>query len=141
MNMKLLKRLFLIFLCTASITSSLAAQSGQNGNPININPKFVVTDIQFAIQTLNTIELQGREVPAFMEVKGILLEAINKAAKANMKAEDIMEVPMPMLIGKNALNLLERATLAGEHADNYLRFTSALIAEIKRVESETQPRK
>ncbi len=135
MDMKFVRQIFLICIFTATIFSYSAAQNNPNAKAIIINPKFVVTDIQFALQTLNTIELKGREVTAFMEVKSIFQKAIDKALTIKLKANDTLEVQMPILIGKNIMNLLERATLAGEHADNYLRFTSTLITEINKVES------
>lgn len=141
MNIKFVKQIFLIFLCIPSISSYSEAQDNQNKNSIDINPIFVVTDLQFALQTLNTIELKGSEVNAYIEVKGILREAIEKALKLDLKPEDSLEVPMPVLIGKNVLNLLERVTLASAHAENYMRFTSALIKEINRVESGMQLKK
>ncbi len=69
MDMKFVRQILLIFLCTASIFSYSEAQNNPNAKTIIINPKFVVADIQFALQTLNTIEVKGREVTAFMEVK------------------------------------------------------------------------
>ena len=87
MNKKFVKRIFLIFLCIVSISSYSEAQNNQDKNSIVINPKLVVADIQFALQTLNTIELKDSEVTAFIEVKGILKEAIEKAIKLDLKAE------------------------------------------------------
>ena len=102
-----------------------------------IKPTFVVEDVVFVFQTLNTIEIKGSEVDAFLEVKNLLQTTIQKIQSSSKNAEDKIEVEMPIPLAQDMISLLQRAKFTGVNAEKFKRFTDAIIASAKSL-SPTQ---
>jgi len=125
-----------VFLFIAIILFTVnAVYSQQQQQLINQNvkqnqvmkPVFIVSDIYIIMQILDGIDIKGKEVEAFLDIKNHLKSYLEKAKKDKLKATDNISVEMPTFIAHNILFFLNRATLRGNMADQYKRFVDALI--------------
>lgn len=98
-----------------------------------ITPSMPVAYIMFAVEALNTIQIQGSEVEAFMQAKGVLEAEINRCAEKKMKTNDITKFSISISIAQNTIDLLQRAKLTGMQAPLYKGFIDAIVEAAKAV--------
>lgn len=112
------------------------AQTKQNLATQTIMPMVVVADMHFALNVLNTIEIKGDQVNAFLDIKNLFTGAIEYAQKNGLKISDAFKISTTYAVGKNTLFFLEKVTLSGANAEQYKRLTGAFELELQRLEKE-----
>ncbi len=103
---------------------------------IKIQPVFTVDDAVFAYNTLNTVEIKGGEVEAFIEVRKIFENAIKQARKDEKKGDDKITIEMNLLAAQNFYNLIARAQITGAQADSYKRVQDAVTDAAKALKNK-----
>ncbi|MBM2814266.1 MAG: hypothetical protein HW421_1028 [Ignavibacteria bacterium] len=134
-----MKKIFtLALILIAFLLSNAGAQDNKNEQkqpaqapPTILKPVFVVEDIHFSLQLLNTIEVQGSEVDAFIQVKDYL-QSIVKAVIAQNKANtDLVQVDFPLNLAQSFVNLLQRAKILGVNAERFKRLQNSILDAAK----------
>lgn len=110
-----------------------AQPAAQQQKETIISPSMPVACIMFAVEALNTIQITGNEVDAFMQAKGVLEAEINRCAEKKMKTTDITKFDISIGIAQNAVDLLQRAKLTGAQAPLYKGFIDAMVEAAKNV--------
>jgi hypothetical protein len=93
-----------------------------------IKPKLTVGGLVFALNLLNGVEIQGREVDAYLEVRKHLsdaLESAQKANRANPNDEVTLELQLP--VAQNLVTLMQRARITGADAERYKQVMDAIV--------------
>ncbi len=111
------------FIMAFSFGFTASAQQAQT-----IKPKMPITEVAFAAQMLETIEIRGGEVDAFVDVKKVFISALDAAQKDKKKAEDVISVELTIGQAQNLLALLQRAKLTGADAERYKKFVDTVVA-------------
>ena len=111
------------FIMAFSLGFTASAQQAQT-----IKPKMPITEVAFAAQMLETIEIRGGEVDAFVDVKKVFISALDAAQKDKKKAEDVISVELTIGQAQNLLALLQRAKLTGADAERYKKFVDTVVA-------------
>ena len=126
-NMKKL----LFFLVVISF-SSLNLFSKQNQEqPIILKPVFIVEDITFAINSMNSIEITGTEVEVFLNCKNSLTAFLQSAQKRNKTVKDTIHCEITLTTAQNIANFLDRAKFSASQAEQFKRFIDALVESTK----------
>lgn len=94
---------------------------------IIITPSMPIGYVVFAINALNTIQIQGSEVNLFISAKEILEKEVNRCAELKMKNSDITKFDIAATKAQNIVDFLQRAKLTGAEAGLYKGFIDALI--------------
>jgi hypothetical protein len=102
----------------------------------NIKPVVTAGDLVFAAQLLNSVELRGNEVDAFISVKNTLKPFLEKVQNEKMQATQTLDIPMTLAIANNFLGFLERGKITGADAERYKRFIDAFIEAAKALQSD-----
>lgn len=132
--MKNLTSIFVFFILTVSIVYTQTPQSLQEQQKtIFIQPVFQVDDLIFSYNTLNTVEINGGEVDAFVEVRTLFADAIKSAQEKSKKGSDEVTVQMNILTAQNFFNLIARAKITGAQADQYKRVQDAVTSAAKKL--------
>jgi hypothetical protein len=120
------------------LSIAVNAQQSQLQQPQvqNIKPTVNAGDLVFAAQLLNTVELRGNEVDAFISVKNTLKPFLEKIQNDKMQATQTMDIPMTLAIANNFLGFLERGKITGADADRYKRFIDAFIEAAKALQTD-----
>ena len=103
---------------------------------IKIKPVFTLEDAVFAYNTLNTVELKGGEVDAFIEVRKIFEDAIKQAQNDGKKVSDKITIEMNLLSAQNFYNLIARAKITGAQAEQYKRVQDAVTEAAKALKKK-----
>ncbi len=111
------------FILAFSFAFEATAQQAQT-----IKPKMPITEIAFAAQMLETIEIRGGEVDAFVEVKKAFISTLDAAQKDKKKAEDVITIELTIGQAQNLLALLQRAKLTGADAERYKKFVDTVVS-------------
>lgn len=101
-----------------------------------ITPIMPISYIVFAINALNTIQIQGNEVDAFLESKSYLENEINRCVEQKKKTTDNTSFSIPITKAQNLVNFLQRAKLTGGDAVLYKGFINALVEASKNVKTK-----
>ncbi len=112
---------------------NLMAQQGQPAAQQNIKPTLTAGDLVFAANLLNTVELRGGEVDAFMQVKEALKPYLEKIQKEKLQTGSNVEMTLPIGTAQNVLTFMERGKIAGADAERYKRIIDAFMAAAKAV--------
>lgn len=133
----------IVALCIVLATGSLAQQQGSTQSPQNttLKPTMTLGDVIFAINVLNTVEIKGNEVEAFLEVKNTLMKAIEKAQKEKKTETDQVTIEMSLLTANNFLTLFQRASIPGSAAERYKSVTQALFASASSQQSPQEQKR
>ena len=132
--MKNLTFIFALIFVSVSITYSQTPQSLQEQQKaIFIQPVFQVDDLIFSYNTLNTVEINGGEVDAFVEVRTLFADAIKSAQDKSKRGSDEVTVQMNILTAQNFFNLIARAKITGAQADQYKRVQDAVTTAAKKL--------
>lgn len=95
---------------------------------VMLKPKMALSEIAFAAQMLETIEIRGSEVDAFVDVKKVFTGVLETALKDKKEAKDVVMVEMSIGQAQNLLALLQRAKLTGADAERYKKFVDVVVA-------------
>lgn len=112
--------------------TSAPAQAGQQ-QVVIIKPNFIAEDVAYVLNSLNTIEIKGEEVDAFLNVKNLLTTAVQAAIKEKKKNEDIITIEMSVQQGQAIVNLMQRVKLTGANAEKHKRAIDAIVKAAKDV--------
>lgn len=107
-------------------TSKQQGSLTSNQEMIIIKPKLALADVKGVSQFLESVEIRGTEVDAYLDVKKALNTAIEDGAKANRKPEDVVTVDMRMDVANNFYVLMQRATLKGAEAEKFRQIIVAV---------------
>jgi len=123
-----------ILIFAVSVVYTQTPQSLQDQQKtIFIQPVFQVDDLIFSYNTLNTVEINGGEVDAFVEVRTLFADAIKSAQEKSKKGSDEVTVQMNILTAQNFFNLIARAKITGVQADQYKRVQDAVTTAAKKL--------
>lgn len=128
-----MKKLVFAIIIFSIIAFKLQAQTTQTQKSEKINPAFTLADIYFLEQTLETIELNGPEVDAFIEIRDILNSTLKTSQ--DKKVTDIVQVEMNLNTAQNLLSFLNRAKISGARADQFKRIWDTILNEIKKAKN------
>ena len=135
-----MKYLLTLLAAIIFVSGTVLAQDNQTlkerQKDIKIQPVFSVDDAIFAYNTLNTVEIKGGEVEAFIEVRKIFENAIKQAQKDGKKGDDKITIEMNLLAAQNFYNLIARAKITGAQADSYKRVQDAITAAAKALKKK-----
>lgn len=121
-----MKKLFSIIIAMMFVTMSMHAQQQQQVQ--TIKPSMPLSEIAFALQLMEGIELMGSEVDALVEIKSILLPPIIKANNEKKQPSEMVTLEFKIPQAQNLLAFLKRAKLNGSDVDRYKKFTDTIIA-------------
>lgn len=141
--MRLIRSLVGIAVITASVAiTAVAQQQGDQSSPQNtiLKPKMTLGDVLFTINVLNTVEIKGSEVEAFLDVKNVFVQAAQKAQKEKKSESDELTVEMNMLTANNFLMLFQRANIPGSAAERFQAVKQALYASASPQQQTQQKR-
>lgn len=124
-----------LLIVTLFLTVFSATLFAQDNNKLNtkIKPEFVVGDVFFAHNVMNTIDIKGNEVEAFLECQNHLKNLAEKAQKANKQAQDKINDEMTLNIARNLTLFLSRASFKGEQAVIFKRFIDSIVTAAEKV--------
>lgn len=114
-----------MFIALISVGTSFA-QGKQE--VVILKPKLALSEVAFAAQMLETIEIRGSEVDAFVDVKKVFSGVLEVALKDKKEAKDVVTVEMSIGQAQNLLALLQRAKLTGADAERYKKFVDVVVA-------------
>lgn len=119
--------LFSAVLATLIALTFSTVQAQQQSAQI-IKPKLTLAEVEFTRIVLNSIEIRGNEVDAFMEVRGIFDKLLETGTKDKKAGTDIVIVELSYPQANNLLTLMQRAKMTGENADRFKKVTDTIIA-------------
>jgi hypothetical protein len=135
-----MKHLLTLLALIVLVSGSVLAQDNQTlkerQKDIKIQPVFTIDDAIFAYNTLNTVQISGNEVDAFVEIRKIFVDAIKSAQEAGKKGTDEITIEMNLLAAQNFFNLLARAKITGAQADQYKRVQDAITDAAKKLKEK-----
>ncbi|MCS6999597.1 MAG: hypothetical protein RML15_03530 [Bacteroidota bacterium] len=132
--MHLIRTFVVIAAMGISLHSFATAQQQGSGSdqssPQNtiLKPTMTLGDVLFAINVLNTVEIKGNEVEAFLDVKNVLVKAAQQAQKDKKGESDPVTIEMNLLTANNFLTLFQRASIPGSAAERFQAVKQALYA-------------
>lgn len=128
-----MKKLFILAIFFAfSFVGFAQQQNLQQTETQILRPTVVVGDIAFIGQTLKTVEIKGSEVNAYLEVENEITRILTDLQQKKVKLNDSVQIDIPLNIAQNTLTFMDRATLTGQNAVIYKRFSEALVASAKK---------
>lgn len=128
-----MKKLFILAIFFAfSFVGFAQQQNLQQPETQILRPTVVVGDIAFIGQTLKTVEIKGSEVNAYLEVEKEITRILTDLQQKKAKLNDSVQIEIPLNIAQNTLTFMDRATLTGQNAVIYKRFSDALVASAKK---------
>ena len=110
-------------------TVQTSAQQGSltnNQEMIVIKPKLALADVKGVSQFLESVEIRGTEVDAYLDVKKALNTVVAEGVKSNRKPEEMVVVEMRMDVANNFYVLMQRATLKGAEAEKFRQIIVAV---------------
>jgi hypothetical protein len=135
-----MKNLLTILTVIVMVSVASFAQENQSlkdrQKDIKIQPVFTIDDAIFAYNTLNTVQINGGEVDAFIEVRKIFVDAIKAAQEAGKKGSDEITIEMNLLAAQNFYNLIARAKITGAQAEQYKRVQDAISDAAKKLKKK-----
>lgn len=126
-----------LVMVTLSCTSLLAqnAQPAQQSQPQILKPQLSVSDLVFTLNTLSTVNINGSEVEAYLDVKSTFTKAYENAQKDKKAENDVVTVEMSILTANNFLQLFQRASFQGSAAEKFMEVKNALYASAPKIPS------
>ncbi len=116
--------LMLAIIALLTFSPAMAQQQAQQ----TIKPKLTLAEVEFTRVVLNSIEIRGNEVEAFVEVRGVFDKLLDAGVKNKKTGDEVVTVEMTYPQANNLLTLMQRAKLSGENADRYKKVTDAIVA-------------
>ncbi|HPO63718.1 MAG TPA: hypothetical protein PK762_11620 [Candidatus Kapabacteria bacterium] len=127
------KMLFYIALLL-SLSFNVWSQQNQQ-QAVILKPVFVLEDVNFAVNVLNSIEITGTEVEVFLNCKNTLISYIQSAQKRNKTAKDTIHCELALTTAQSIANFLDRAKFSASQAEQFKRFIDALVESTKNYKS------
>ena len=116
-----------VMAATAQVQPSQQQPSLNAGQDMTVvKPKLPLGDVKVVARFIETVEIKGTEVEAFLDVKKALNAASEAGSKAGKKDEDLIVVEMRMDVANTFYVLMQRATLKGQDAEKFKMIISAL---------------
>lgn len=109
-----------------TVTSNQQGSLTGNQEMVIIKPKLALADVKGVSAFLQSVEIRGTEVDAYLDVKKALNTAVTDATKASRKDEDMVTVEMRMDVANNFYVLMQRATLKGAEAEKFRQIIVAV---------------
>ena len=125
------KRFILLALLIVSVSVFSYAQTGETQQQPPLKPQMTVGDLSFALNVLATVNINGSEVEAYLDVKNTLMKALDQSQKEKKGESDVLIVEMSVLTAQNFLQLFQRASIQGAAAEKYMNIKNALYASAK----------
>ena len=119
-------RAIMLSVCLLFAANAVQAQSSKT-----IKPKMAVADADFVAQLLNTIDISGSEVDAFLEVRGVFMKILETAVKDKKLMSDQVTVEMTIPQAQNFVTLIQRAKLKGEGAVKFKELVTMVVDAAK----------
>ncbi len=116
-----------IFLFVVLSLNMVAQQQSQQ----IIKPTLTAGELVFAVNLLNTVELKGGEVEAFIQVKDALKPYLEKISKEKLQTGSNIELSLQIGTAQNILTFMERAKIAGADAERYKKIVDSFVAAAK----------
>lgn len=107
-------------------TSQQQGSLTSNQEMVTLRPKLALADVRGVSNFLESVEIRGSEVDAFLDVKKALNAAIDEGTKASRKPEDLVTIEMRMDVANNFYVLMQRATLKGSEAEKFRQIIVAV---------------
>lgn len=128
--MSLSRKSFTLFFAALAMLIALAFTTVQAQQQVaqTIKPKLTLAEVEFTRIVLNSIEIRGNEVDAFMDVRGIFDKLLDAGAKDKKAGTDVVVVEMTYPQANNLLTLMQRAKMTGENADRFKKVTDTIVA-------------
>ncbi len=125
--------------------TALAQQGGQLQTPPppqTIKPKLNVAGLVFTLNLIGGVEIQGREVDAYLEVRKALNDALEGAQKANRtNPNDEVTLELQLPVAQNLVTLMQRARITGADAERYKQVMDAITQAAQAQQAaQQQPR-
>jgi hypothetical protein len=120
-----MKYLFSFIVTLLLFTGTTIAQQQQQF-PI-IKPTFTYGQLDLALRLMEKIELNGSEVDAFLEIKGIFYPVLVKGANEKKQLNDKITLDMNAKQADNVLAFLNRARLTGSEVQTFKEFKDAIF--------------
>jgi hypothetical protein len=121
-----MKHVFSIIVAVILFSTPIFAQQQQQVQ--TIKPTLVLSEIAFALQLLETIEMRGSEVDAMVAIKNVMVPPIVKANNEKKQGTEKVTLEFTIPQAQNLLTFLQRAKLTGASAERYKNFTDAIVA-------------
>lgn len=109
-----------------TVTNNQQGSLTSNQEMVVIKPKLALQDVKGVSQFLQSVEIRGTEVEAYLDVKKALNSAVTDATKANKKDDELIVVEMRMDVANNFYVLMQRATLKGAEAEKFRQIIVAV---------------
>ncbi len=90
-----------------------------------------ISDVDFVAQLLNTIDITGSEVDAFLEVRGVFVKELEGAIKDKKLTTDLVTVELTVPQAQNLITLMQRAKLNGGGAEKFKELVTMIINAAK----------
>ena len=116
------------------LTTGFSQLQQQQQPPPKLKPTFLVEDLVFVYQTLETIDITGNEVDAFLEIRNYLQTTIKNIQEEKKQAGDKYQTEIPLPMAQNMLSFLSRAKFSGRNAELYKRFVDSMIESSKALQ-------
>ncbi|MBI5324464.1 MAG: hypothetical protein HZB41_04180 [Ignavibacteriae bacterium] len=123
-----------LILLALAFTTAFSQLQQQQQPPPKLKPTFNVEDIVFVYQTLETVDITGGEVDAFLEVRNFLQTTIKSIQEAKKQAGDKYQVEILLPTAQNMLTFLSRAKFSGGNAELYKRFVESMVESSKALQ-------
>ncbi len=127
-----------VMVCSVALAQGQLQQPPQ---PQIIKPKLSVGLVAFAINLINSVEIQGREVDAFLEVRKVLTDAFEAAQKGNRRVDEELTLEFQLPVAQNLVTLLQRARITGADADRFKQLMDAITEAAQQQAASPQGRR
>lgn len=123
-----------VLMLNFNLTNAQTTTTAQPNAAKILKPKVFVTDLVFAYQLLNSIELRGSEVDALIEIKNVLKPFIEKIQKESIPLTNLVTFDIQANIAANLLQFMERGKFTGADVERYKRFVDGIVESAKEPE-------
>jgi hypothetical protein len=123
-----------VLMLNFNLTNAQTTTTAQPNAAKFLKPKVFVTDLVFAYQLLNSIELRGSEVDALIEIKNVLKPFIEKIQKESIPLTNLVTFDIQANIAANLLQFMERGKFTGADVERYKRFVDGIVESAKEPE-------
>lgn len=99
----------------------------------NIKPTITAGDLVFIANLLNSAEIKGNEVDAFIQSKDALKPYLEKISKEKLQTSSNIEMTLTIGNAQNIITFMERCKIAGADAERYKRIIDSFMAAAKAI--------
>lgn len=95
-------------------------------------------DILVVYNSLNSIEISGNEVDAFVRIQTKLEPFVKSISQEDLRNSVLIDITLVLPDANNLLAFLNRVKIKGAEAQNFKRFKDSLFASVKSKIEELQ---